>query len=135
MLGVADVGQSLQFYRDALGFECFNTFEESGTLFWAFAGTGGRTAGPDSPFKVELMFTRIDPSCSGGDDREGRRQLFFYFYPEDVVGLHRSLKEMNYMVSDLRVTIYGMKEFELEDPDGYQLWFGESTDEAPSGCE
>jgi hypothetical protein len=26
-----------------------------------------------------------------------------------------------------------MKEFELEDPDGYQLWFGEDTDEPPNG--
>jgi hypothetical protein len=32
-------------------------------------------------------------------------------------------------VTDLRVAIYGMKEFELRDPDGYWLWFGQSTNE------
>ena len=25
-----------------------------------------------------------------------------------------------------------MKEFELRDPDGYWLWFGEDTDDAPT---
>ena len=28
-------------------------------------------------------------------------------------------------VTDPRVTDYGMKEFELRDPDGYWLWFGQ----------
>ena len=34
--------------------------------------------------------------------------------------------------TELRVTYYGMQEFELRDPDGYWLWFGEDTDEPPT---
>ena len=58
--------------------------------------------------------------------------MSFYFYPDNVVALHESLKSRGYTVSDLRVTFYQMKEFEMEDPDGYQLWFGQETDESPT---
>jgi hypothetical protein len=29
--------------------------------------------------------------------------------------------------SDLRVTFYGMKEFEARDPDSHMVWFGQET--------
>ena len=32
-------------------------------------------------------------------------------------------------VSELRVTVHGMKEFEVRDPDDIWLWFGQPTDE------
>jgi hypothetical protein len=35
-------------------------------------------------------------------------------------------------VTDLRITVYGMKEFELRDPDGIWLWFGQGTSEPPT---
>jgi uncharacterized glyoxalase superfamily protein PhnB len=52
-----------------------------------------------------------------------------YFYPENVVDLHAEAKRKEFQVSDLRVTFYGMKEFEVRDPDGHILWFGQKTDE------
>jgi uncharacterized glyoxalase superfamily protein PhnB len=56
-----------------------------------------------------------------------------YSYPEDVAALHAEIKHKGFQVSDLRVTFYGMKEFELRDPDGHILWFGQETDERPTG--
>ena len=32
-------------------------------------------------------------------------------------------------VSDMRVAFYGMKEFDMVDPSGHVLWFGQETDE------
>jgi uncharacterized glyoxalase superfamily protein PhnB len=58
--------------------------------------------------------------------------VIYYFYPEDVVALHGELRQKNFAVGDLRVTFYGMKEFELRDPNGHILWFGQETDEPPS---
>jgi uncharacterized glyoxalase superfamily protein PhnB len=52
--------------------------------------------------------------------------------PEDVVALHAEAKGKAFQVSDLRVTFYGMKEFEVRDPDGHILWFGQETDEPPT---
>lgn len=121
MLGVADVQRSLDFYSDALSFEETGRFEHDGRLEWAHIASGG----------AELMLTRMDGVEAG---RLGRRQLFLYFYPTDVVDLHARLQRDGYSPTDLRVTFYQMKEFELEDPDGYQLWFGQDTDEPPN-CE
>ena len=56
----------------------------------------------------------------------------YYFYPENVVDLHAEVKQKEFQVSDLRVTFYGMKEFEVRDPDGHILWFGQETDEPPT---
>ena len=122
MLGVADVQRSLDFYTETLGFKETGRFEHEGTLCWAHVCAGGNT---------ELMLTQMEDIEAGW---EGRKQLFLYFYPDDVVTLHSSLKEKGYNVTDLLVTFYQMKDFELEDPDGYQLWFGQDTDEPPN-CE
>jgi uncharacterized glyoxalase superfamily protein PhnB len=46
--------------------------------------------------------------------------------------LHAEAKRKEFQVSDLRVTFYGMKEFEVRDPDGHILWFGQGTDEPPT---
>ena len=47
-------------------------------------------------------------------------------------GLRAAWERDGLAVTDLRVTVYGMKEFELRDPDGHWLWFGQATDEAPT---
>jgi uncharacterized glyoxalase superfamily protein PhnB len=58
--------------------------------------------------------------------------VIYYFYLEDVVALHGEIRRKGFRASDLRVTFYGMKEFELRDPDGHILWFGQETDEPPT---
>jgi hypothetical protein len=56
----------------------------------------------------------------------------YCFYPENVVALHAEAKQKDLQVSDLRVACYGMKEFEVRDPDGHILWFGQQTAESPT---
>ena len=64
---------------------------------------------------------------------EGRYpQLMLYFYPDDVVALHQTVKAKGYQPSDLTVRFYGMQEFELVDPSGHVLVFGQETDEPPT---
>jgi hypothetical protein len=79
--------------------------------------------------KVRLMFNQPPGIVIFPEPKD--RQIF-YFYPDDIVSLHSTWKAASLAVTDLRVTIYGMKEFELRDPDGYWLWFGESTNEPPT---
>ncbi len=122
MLGVEDVEKSITFYKDALGFEKFQDVEFKGKVAWAIARSAD----------TMLMFTCQPGGAATVADREARKKLYFYFYPDDVVALHAELKEKGYAVTDLRVTFYKMKEFELEDPDGYQLWFGQDSDEPPT---
>lgn len=57
------------------------------------------------------------------------RQGVIYLYPENVAGFHAQLRASGLQVPDLGMTFYGMMEFRIEDPDGNQLWIGQT----PSG--
>ena len=129
MLGVLDLKKTIEFYTSALDFEVTGSFEHDGKLVWAEFASAKRWLVCDNPI---LMCNQIPPECIGPDDRRTKKNMIFYYYPFNVVELHATLREKGFAVSELRVTIYGMKEFEMEDPDGYQLWFGEGTDEPPT---
>jgi hypothetical protein len=64
--------------------------------------------------------------------RSSRDYQIFYFNTPDAAALRDELAARGVAVSELRVTVYGMKEFEVRDPDGIWLWFGQPTDEAPT---
>ncbi len=114
ILGVADPAKTLEFYRDALNFEVMDTYEPDGKLVWALLKSGD----------VELM---VEGECPETGGRQTGTSL--YFYPDDIEGLYDLLRTRGYPVSDRRVTFYGMKEFDLKDPDGYHLCFGQETSE------
>ncbi|KAB2912201.1 MAG: hypothetical protein F9K29_19985 [Hyphomicrobiaceae bacterium] len=48
---------------------------------------------------------------------------------------HAAWKSKGLSVDGLRVTDYGMTEFELRDPDGYWLWFGQAAGKAVAPAE
>ncbi len=67
--------------------------------------------------------------------RARKNYQVFYFNVSDVAALHAEYAARSVPVSALRVAFYGMKEFELRDPDDYWLWFGQPTDEPPTQRE
>ena len=83
--------------------------------------------------RVSIMFN-APPRADVERDvpRKSKDYQVFYIDPDDVVALHGQLKEAGVEVTDLRVTVYGMKEFEVRDPDGYWLWFGQESTEPPT---
>ena len=124
MLHVVDVDRSLAFYRDRLDFTLLSP--ESAVREWRWARI--RRDG------VELM---LAGSLTGGPIREKGATtedwpVMFYFYPDDVVGLHETLRKRGVDVGGLFITFYRMKEFSLLDPDGHMLTFGQETDEPPT---
>jgi catechol 2,3-dioxygenase-like lactoylglutathione lyase family enzyme len=118
MLSVADLERTTAFYCGRLGFRVINTFGKPKPV-WCMLERD----------KVRLMFNQ--PPGIEIVPRPKDHQIY-YFYPDAVAALHAEWRSAGLAVTDLRVTIYGMKEFELRDPDGYWLWFGEDTDEAPT---
>ena len=124
MLAVADLRRTMAFYCERLGFNPVNTFG-SPEPRWCMLERDG----------VKLMFNQ--PPAAELRDLPLRAKDFqiFYFYPDDVAGLHATWNSAGLKTTELRVTIYGMKEFELRDPDGYWLWFGQSTAEPPTVTE
>ncbi len=124
MLATSNMTRTIAFYRDKLGFELKGSFGEPPA--WCHLERDG----------VVMMFN-APPSGSVLRDvpPKSRDDQIFYFYPDDVVALHAELAKKRVNLSPLRVTAYGMREFEMRDPDGYWLWFGQPTDDPPTVTE
>ncbi len=117
-----DVQKSIDFYCRVLDFEVADRMDDVGKTGWASLRNG----------RVQLMLgspTYLpEPKKTDGK----HPQAVYYFYPEDVVALRDSIIVKNEEVSELQVRFYKMKEFEMLDPDGHMLLFGQDTDEAPT---
>lgn len=124
MLSVADLQRTIAFYCDELGFRCVSTFGDPRPV-WCLLQRDN----------VEVMFNAPPPAEMAGLPTRAKDFQIFYFYPEDVVALHAAWRSKGLPAGDLRVTVYGMKEFELRDPDGYWLWFGQPTTEPATVTE
>jgi catechol 2,3-dioxygenase-like lactoylglutathione lyase family enzyme len=120
MLSVSDLKRTMSFY-DRLGFHTVNTFGDPEPSWCMMARDG-----------VKIMFNQPPPEELEGLSPRAKDFQIYYFYPDDVTALHAAWKAGGLSVTDLRVTVYGMKEFELRDPDGYWLWFGQNTPEPPT---
>ncbi len=124
MLSVADLGRTIAFYCGELGFQCAQKFGDPDPV-WCYLKRDD----------VDLMFNQPPAAEMAELPLRAKDFQIFYFYPNDVVGLHAGWKAKGLPVTDLRVTSYGMKEFELRDPDGYWLWFGQSATEPATVTE
>lgn len=122
MLSVSDLKRTMSFYGERLGFDVLNSFGEPEPKWCMLARDD-----------VRIMFNQPPPDELDALPRRAKDFQVFYFYPDDVAALHTAWRSAGLSVSDLRVTDYGMKEFELRDPDGYWLWFGQETSDAPTG--
>ena len=123
MLNVSDIERSLNFYQGALGLELISSRDVVQQWRWAHLRLGAcdlmlsESAGPGA------VTTAVDPPA---DDTW---PAIYYYYTDDVAALHEDIKRKGFQASDLRVTAYGMREFELRDPDGHVLWFGQAINE------
>ncbi len=115
MLRVDDADRSLEFYRDDLGFEVAQELHEDGRPVSAYLARG----------RASIMLTerRGDVEVIPGHG------AILYLYAEDAAAVRGGLAARGHEVSPLRHTVYEMLEFDVLDPDGYELWFGQATGE------
>jgi len=123
MLAVADLKRTIAFYCDELGFSIANTFGTPDPV-WCMLRRDD----------VRVMFNQPPAGEMAPVPPRAKDLQVFYCYPDDVVALHGAWTQKGLPVTDLRVTDYGMKEFELRDPDGYWLWFGQESRDPPTEC-
>jgi len=113
---VADVGATARWYRDVLGFR-FNSFPDVEPFEWA-------SVHRDS---VEIMLQRspgyqkpdLDPIRPGGAWNA-------YFYVDEVDALFEAIKERIIVRRTPCDQPYQLREFEIADPNGYVLVFGQN---------
>ena len=110
ILAVADVGRSIAFYRDVLGFAARENVVESGAA------------------RIELVAG--DGAVDSTGERRPRGAAILFFVTDDVAGLRHAVIAHEGKPSELeKVNGIKMRMFEIRDPDGHTLWFGQSFQE------
>jgi uncharacterized glyoxalase superfamily protein PhnB len=107
---VADAERSVAFYRDTLGFEAREVRETYGLPTVAEVVSG--------PARIQF-----------GVHAEPEKKALF-FETNDVAAMRAAIAERGGTPSELeRVNWIKMEMFEVRDPDGHTLWFGQSFDQ------
>jgi len=122
MLNVGNLTESLHFYESALGFEIVSDLNAINEWRWATIRSGN----------TELMLSETSSDINlkkGINPQENTTwPVIFYFYPDNVSLLYEHVIKLGYNPTPIVSTIYGMKEFSIQDPDGHMLTFGEDAD-------
>jgi uncharacterized glyoxalase superfamily protein PhnB len=115
---VANVERSLAFYVETLGFERGMTVPDESPLVFAAV-----TSGP-----VEVFFNDRATAVKEYPPFDGKpigATGTLFIEVEGVDALHDRLKPHVKIVMPIVTQFYGMREFAIEDPDGYVLTFAE----------
>ena len=121
LLNVTNAARSVSFYCEALGFEIDRRFEHDGKLVWAHLHRGA----------IQLMINASGERATRGE-RSGARtydDVVLYFSVDDVHKLHEGLRSRGYAPGPVERQDYGLDEFTMRDPDGYELGFGSPVHE------
>ncbi|MDH3206697.1 MAG: VOC family protein [Gemmatimonadota bacterium] len=120
LLFVRDIGRSIQFYTDALGFEVVGKAEGEDGIFWCRLRRGGAC----------FMMQQLD---SGADlATPPAPSVGFYFVCDDVDEVFAEFARRGLALDAPAEAYYGMRQLSVPDPDGYGVIF-ESPTEAWSG--
>ena len=115
LLLVADLTESLRFYRDGLGFAVVGRAETNGSLFWCRLKRGASA----------VMLQARHPEDA--PDSAGTGGISLYFVCDDVDVLHAEFAAAGLAVSPPSVAPYGMRQLFVPDPDGYSICFEAPT--------
>jgi uncharacterized glyoxalase superfamily protein PhnB len=117
---VASVERSLAFYVDTLGFARGLTVPDASPFVFASV-----TSGPIEIFFNDAAAAVQEYPAFAGKPIGATGTLFIEV--EGVDALHERLRGKVTIVMPLETKFYGMREFAIEDPDGYVMTFAERT--------
>ncbi len=133
---VEDVGRTVDFYSEVLGFEfvmgvpensqeIVTTRQKGQALGFAIMKCGNI----EMMFQAKQSLAEEVPELSGMDIGGS---LTFYIEVQDVRGLYAKLKDKVTIVKDMQTTFYGKQEFYIRDCNGYILTFAGGIQEENS---
>jgi len=119
---VADVTKAAEFYRDKLGFKIIGYFFEEPPVF-------AMVSRDDKIVMLSLMQT-----SRGGSNRGHKAEAIdAYFWVDDVDTLYAEFRQAGAdIIMPPTLRVYGMKELEIRDLDGYVLCFGQDVPQGAS---
>ncbi|SDR66352.1 VOC family protein [Christiangramia echinicola] len=107
---VSDLGKSIEFYLDKLDFE--KTFEWGEPMYYAVVKKGG----------VGIHLTKRSDGR-----RPSKYHRALYIFVNDIEKVYKQCRDQNVkIVNDLEDRDYKMKDFDIEDPDGFIITFGKA---------
>ena len=128
-LVVSDVSRSLAFYRDVLGFSLVTTVPEAPPFAFAWMQRDSV-----SVFLNSLEAVRHDNPELGRRPIGGSNMLFVALeaptIAEGVDAMRTAIDGRARVVMELKDQFYGLREFGVEDPDGYVIFFAQQLSKA-----
>ena len=118
---VASVERSLAFYSDTLGFERGMTVPDAAPFVFASVTSGS----------VEVFFNDVAAAVKEYPAFDGKpigATGTLFIEVDGVEALHDWLKSTVKIVMPIVTQFYGMREFAIEDPDGYVLTLAERVE-------
>lgn len=119
---VADLDRSTAFYRDVLGFTVVTTVPEQAPFVFAWLQRGGVNVFLNATDAVDIPALAARPIG-------GTATMFMALEaPTTAEGIDRlfaSIEARATVVMPLKNQFYGMREFGIEDPDGYIIFFAQ----------
>ena len=120
ILLAADVVKSADYYRDKLGF----TYER----FW---GEPPCFCMPRRDGHIVMLSQVDDPEHIVPHYKVVPKMWTVYFWVDDVEAIYAELKERSAAIDyELCIQEYGVKEFGVQDLEGYDIAFGQDLEEA-----
>jgi uncharacterized glyoxalase superfamily protein PhnB len=123
-LMVSDVGRSVAFYRDVLGFTMGETVPDAPPFAFAWMRRDGVSVFLNSVESVRSQHRELGSRSIGGT-----ATIFIVLEAEDLAGgidaLYASAAPGSRVFMELKNQFYGMREFAVEDPDGYVIFFAQ----------
>ena len=114
LLAVADVARSGAFYRDVLGFAVREAADASEAV-----------SGP-----ARIQIGNGDSAADSTGQQRPRGSAMLFFQTDDIVRMREVIQVRGGAPSQIeKVNWIKMRMFEIRDPDGHTLWFGQSYQE------
>ncbi len=120
---VTDMKRSTSFYQDVLGFSIVTTVPEAAPFVFAWMQRDGVNVFLNSLEGMEDDVAGLASRAIGGT-----ATMFFTLERNDAGGIDEFFKEVSdraKVAMGLKDQFYGMREFGVEDPDGYIILFAQ----------
>lgn len=121
---VENVAETVDFYRDVLGFDLIMAVPEGNPVDWALM----QRDEVEVMFQARASLTDELPLFAG---RPIGGALTFYIDMQGVEALYEQIRAQVRVVQDLQTTFYGKREFAIQDCNGFILTFAEDSPAAP----
>jgi len=117
-LMVRDVGKTVDFYQNVLGFNVLNTVPEKEPFVFAMVNAGTIVLSFQEEKSIKEEYSQLNKFTEGGG-------LTLYIHVSDVHGLYEKVKGKATIAKEMHTTFYGSTDFAIEDCNGYILTFAQ----------